>query len=85
MPTITEVRILKEHLIENGYNYDGSIYDCPCEDFENKIGKSVASSTGWTYYEDTGEVGNDQSSNNYSGFNAKPTGFRYGENNCGFY
>jgi len=80
VPTLEEVDILKEHLIENGYNYDGSIYDCPCEDYENKIGKSVASSTGWTNTQNTGTVGNDQSSNNYSGFNAKPLGFRYGVN-----
>ena len=79
VPSLAEVADLKGHLIENGYNYDGSTYDCACEDWENKIGKSVASSTGWTNIEYTGNVGNDQSSNNYSGFNAKPLGYRYGD------
>ena len=77
VPTVSEWYTLKEHLIENGYNYNGVIYDCPCEESENKIAKSVASTTGWNESSISGVPGNDQTSNNYSGFNAKPLGWRY--------
>ena len=70
VPTDAEWTILEEHLIANGYNYDGTTN-------ENKIAKSMASTTGWNSSTNTGAVGNNQSLNNSSGFNALPSGFRY--------
>jgi len=66
-----DFQILENHLIANGYNYDGTID-------VNKIGKSMASETGWNSSTQPGAVGNDQSLNNSSGFNAFPEGFRLG-------
>ena len=70
VPSDAEWTTLEEHLIANGYNYDGTIT-------ENKIGKSMASITGWFSSTGEGNVGNDQSLNNDSGFNAVPEGNRY--------
>ena len=70
VPTDGEWTTLEEHLIANGYNYDDTIT-------ENKIAKAMASTTGWSSTPFTGTIGNDQSSNNSSGFNAFPEGFRY--------
>jgi len=69
VPTYAEWTILEEHLIANSYNYDGTTTG-------NKIGKSMASTTGWYSSTDTGAIGNDQSLNNDSGFNAFPEGNR---------
>jgi uncharacterized protein (TIGR02145 family) len=60
---------LEEYLIANGYNYDGTTTG-------NKIAKSMASNTGWFSESNPGEVGNDQSTNNSSGFNAFPEATR---------
>ena len=60
---------LENYLIANGYNYDSSTT-------ENKIGKAMASTTGWDSYTSTGAPGNDQSLNNSSSFNAFPEGSR---------
>ncbi|MDG1823433.1 MAG: T9SS type A sorting domain-containing protein, partial [Flavobacteriaceae bacterium] len=59
-------------LIANGYNYDGTTTG-------NKIGKSIASNTGWTNWLETSMqnvVGSNQSTNNSSGFNLFPVGTR---------
>ena len=69
VPSDAEWTTLKNHLIANGYNYDGTTS-------ENKIGKAMASTTGWDSSTQTGAVGNDQSVNNSSGFNAYPEGYR---------
>lgn len=69
VPTQAEWTILEEHLIANGYNYDESTT-------ENKIAKAMASTTGWNSSTATGAIGNDQSSNNSSGFNVFPEGYR---------
>jgi uncharacterized protein (TIGR02145 family) len=69
IPTVTEWTTFQEYLIANGYNYDGTTTG-------NKIAKAMASTTGWDSSINTGEVGNDQSSNNSSGFNAFPEGNR---------
>jgi uncharacterized protein (TIGR02145 family) len=61
---------LENYLIANGYNYDSSTT-------ENKIGKAMASTTGWDSSTSTGAPGNDQSLNNSSSFNAFPEGLRY--------
>jgi len=73
VPTDAEWTTLEEHLIANGYNYDGTITTVA----ENKIGKSMASTTGWFSSTGEGNVGNDQSLNNDSGFNAFPEGNRF--------
>ena len=72
VPSDTEWTTLEEHLIANGYNYDGTTTG-------NKIAKAMASTTGWESPPATaspGAPGNDQSSNNDSGFNAFPEGNR---------
>ncbi|MDA9056912.1 fibrobacter succinogenes major paralogous domain-containing protein [Flavobacteriaceae bacterium] len=76
VPSDAEWTTLENHLIANGYNYDGT-------PTENKIAKAMASTTGWISYTGTGAPGNDQSLNNDSGFNAFPEGYR--TNNGSFY
>ena len=72
VPSVEDWEILKNYLISNGYNYDGSTSD-------NKIAKAVASSTGWNNSTFEGAPGNNQSTNNSSGFNAFPVGSRDSE------
>ena len=71
VPSYAEWTALKEHLIANSFNYDGTTIG-------NKIGKAMASTTGWNSSTDlgVGAPGNDQSLNNSSGFNAFPVGSR---------
>ena len=61
---------LEEHLIANGYNYDGTTTG-------NKIAKSMASNTGWNNSTNVGGVGNNQNQNNSSAFNAVPDDDRF--------
>jgi len=74
LPTDPEWTTLTDYLTNNGYGYGGSGSD---------IGKSMASSSGWTPYSSTGTIGNDQGSNNRSGFTALPGASRSGSG--GFY
>jgi uncharacterized protein (TIGR02145 family) len=67
VPTDAEWTTLEEHLIANGYNYDGTTTG-------NKIGKSMASISGWISSPTEGSPGNDQSLNNSSDFNVYPYG-----------
>ena len=79
VPSDPEWTILENYLIANGYNYDGTTGDGTengPENTGNKIAKAMASITGWNTSTDTGAIGNDQSSNNSSGFNAFPEGYR---------
>ena len=69
VPSEAEWLTLEDYLIANGYNYDGTITG-------NKIAKAMSSTTGWTSTTIAGAVGNNQSSNNNSGFNVFPEGFR---------
>ena len=69
IPSDTEWTTLENYLIANGYNYDGTTTG-------NKIAKAIASTTGWNSSIEAGTAGNDQSSNNSSGFNAFPEGGR---------
>ena len=69
VPTDAEWTTLENYLITNGYNYDGTTTG-------NKIGKAMASTTGWNTSTNTGAIGNDQSLNNDSEFNAIPEGLR---------
>jgi uncharacterized protein (TIGR02145 family) len=75
VPSDAEWTTLEEYLIANGYNYDGTTTG-------NKIGKAMASTTGWNISTTNGVPGNDQSPNNSSGFNALPSGDR---NNGGWF
>ena len=68
VPTYDEWTTLENHLIANGYNYDGTTQG-------NKIAKSMASTTGWNSSTNIGAPGNDQSLNNNSGFNGRRNSF----------
>ena len=71
VPTNDEWTTLTDYLIANNYGYGGS---------GNDIGKAVSSTSGWTSSAVAGNVGNDQSSNNSSGLNIQPGGFRRNTN-----
>ena len=68
VPSDVEWTKLTDYLTNNGYGYGGSGSD---------IAKSMAATSGWTTYLTSGSVGNDQESNNSSGFTAIPSGYRY--------
>ena len=68
LPSDAEWTVLTDYLTSNGYGYGGSGSD---------IGKSMASPSGWTSFSTLGTVGNNQASNNRSGFTALPGGNRY--------
>lgn len=67
VPSLAEWETLRDYLIANGYNYDGTTTG-------NKIAKAMATSWGWSNDDSLGAVGNNQSSNNSSGFEAIPAG-----------
>lgn len=69
LPSVLEWATLLEYLRANGYNYDGTTTG-------NKIAKAMSSTTGWNSSTNVGAIGNDQSLNNSSGFNAFPEGLR---------
>jgi len=75
VPTDVEWTTLTDYLTNNGYGYDGSGSD---------IAKSIAVTSGWTTNSTAGNVGNDQASNNSSGFTALPGGCRYNDNSFTF-
>jgi len=77
VPSDVEWTTLEEYLIANGYNYDGTTT-------ENKIAKAMASTTGWGTSTNIGAIGNDQSLNNSSDFNAFPEGGRANTGYFGF-
>lgn len=54
-------------MTDNGYGYGGS---------GNAIAKSLAATSGWNSSSQSGDIGNDQTSNNASGFTALPGGYR---------
>lgn len=67
VPSDTEWTTLTDYLTNNGYGFEGSGSD---------IAKSMAATSGWTTYVTFGTAGNDQASNNRSGFTAVPGGDR---------
>ena len=69
VPTEADWDTLQNCLIADGYNWDGTKTD-------NKIGKSLASKIGWYASTDTGDVGNDETANNSTGFTTYPGGHR---------
>lgn len=69
VPTDAEWNILENYLIVNGYNYDGSI-------LQNKLAKTMSSTSNWVSSSALGAPGNNQNLNNSSGFNGFPAGYR---------
>lgn len=67
LPSDAEWTVLIDYLTNNGFGYGGSGSD---------IAKSMASTTGWNSHSTAGTVGNNQSTNNSSGFKALPGGYR---------
>tara|TARA_X000000950_G_scaffold279106_1_gene371152 strand:- start:1950 stop:3392 length:1443 start_codon:yes stop_codon:yes gene_type:complete len=76
VPTDAEWTELENHLIANGYNYDGTTEG-------NKIAKAMSSTFGWNSTTSIGATGDYQSLNNASGFNATPEGFRIEDGSFG--
>lgn len=76
LPSFDEWIELRNYLIDNGYNYDGSTLD-------NKISKSMASTSGWWDSRNRGSIGKGQQKNNTSGFNAHPCGYCSGSDHFG--
>jgi uncharacterized protein (TIGR02145 family) len=70
VPSDAEWTTLKDYLMENGYNFDSTTVG-------NQISKSLASTYGWAPSDEIGDVGNNQASNNRTGFTALPGGCRY--------
>ena len=67
VPSRSEWETIRDYLIANGYNYDGTTTG-------NKIAKAMASAGDWYVYDALGAVGTNQSSNNSSEFDARPYG-----------
>ncbi len=75
LPSDEEWTQLENYLADNGYNYDGTIGGG-----KEKIAKSMAAKTQWDYSSITGAIGNDQPTNNRSGFSALPGGISGDDN-----
>jgi uncharacterized protein (TIGR02145 family) len=71
VPDKDEWKTLVNYLTANGYGYEGSGDD---------IAKSLATTSYWQDFSTPGVTGNDQTSNNSSGFSAAPAGGRDGLN-----
>jgi uncharacterized protein (TIGR02145 family) len=71
VPTNDEWGVLINYLTANGFGYEGSGDD---------IAKSLSSALYWQDFSTPGVVGNNQTSNNSSGFSAVPSGGRDGLN-----
>ena len=71
VPSDDDWNTLQDHLIANGYNFDGTTTD-------NKIAKALASKTEWTSSSNIGAVGNTDypEKRNATGFTARPAGLR---------
>jgi uncharacterized protein (TIGR02145 family) len=67
LPTDNEWTTLADYLSNNGYGYQGTGTD---------IAKSLVTASGWLTFATPGAPGNDQKSNNASGFSALPGGYR---------
>ena len=95
VPTEDDWQILVAYLVANGYNYDGDTTPYPnwshySDYYGNKVGKSMASTTGWSNnsypngggmavtdqppFYGVGVPGNNQSANNSTGLNMEPFG-----------
>jgi uncharacterized protein (TIGR02145 family) len=65
--TTAEWTVLADYLTNNGYGFNSSGTD---------VGKSMATTYGWSLSPTSGTIGNDQGTNNSSRFNAFPAGIR---------
>lgn len=63
--------VLMDYLISKGYNFDGSTGNVG-----NKLAKAMASTSEWSSSDVEGSPGLDPSTNNKSGFNGVPAGYR---------
>ena len=77
VPNMDEWILLRDLLITNGSNYDGTVTG-------NKIGKSLASETLWDVTTNVGAVGNDLTLNNSSNFSGLPGGVRWSDPSVDF-
>ena len=68
VPDSADWAILKNYLIANGYNWDGTTDG-------NKAAKSLAAKTDWLTVKKRGAIGNDLNKNNKSGFSALGGGY----------
>lgn len=75
VPTIADWKALQEHLVLHGYG---------TAENEEYIGKTLAGTSYWTESTEQGTVGFDMGSNNLTGFNALPGGYRSGTGTNGF-
>jgi len=77
VPSDAEWTTMENYLIANGFNYDGTTGLSTTGD--NKIGKAMATATGWNSYPTTGAIGNSDypTYKNKSGFSVLPGGYRY--------
>lgn len=75
VPNFEDWDILKNYLIDNKYNFDGSTE----KTWGNKVAKSLASKSGWRESNSVGTPGNDSDRNNSSKFNGIPLGFRFAD------
>lgn len=73
IPTENDWKDLKKYLSDNLYNYDAS----EGGSFFNKVGKSMATTSGWNEATNEGAIGFEQKKNNTSKFNATSGGFRF--------
>ncbi|OIP50034.1 MAG: hypothetical protein AUK31_05255 [Fibrobacteres bacterium CG2_30_45_31] len=69
VPNDTEWTALQTYLIAGGYNFDGTTTD-------DKIAKSMASTSGWNTSSQNGSIGHNPSLNNRSGYSSVPSGKR---------
>ena len=74
VPSDAEWTTLTDYLIKNGYDY-GTGYK------GMDIAKSLSATTGWVVDDSLCSVGNDQASNNRTGFTALPSGARLEDGN----
>jgi uncharacterized protein (TIGR02145 family) len=68
--TDAEWTTLGNYLIANGYNYDGRTTT------GNNCAESLAATTNWAIFPGVGDIGNDLTKNNRTGFSALPGGCR---------
>jgi len=68
VPSDAEWLVLYHYLIDNGFAYSGTGF--------TDIGKSLSTTSGWLADPTAGNIGNNQGTNNTSGFTAIPAGFR---------
>jgi uncharacterized protein (TIGR02145 family) len=74
VPNLDDWEIMANYLALHGFNWDGTTIKSD----PNKIAKSLAAKTDWNTFTDTseGQIGNNLTKNNRSGFSALPGGYR---------